>query len=105
MTPVEIVGLRILAARAMVIAALRKNRHANAGAIDKGFGLNSRNAKPRLFFFFHNDLHTVLHAIVHFGTLGVVEAIDGTDEVARDAADAFESDSFTILVQFFFRHC
>ena len=46
-------------------------------------------------------LYAVLHAIVHFGTLGVVEAIDGTDEVTRDAADTFESDSFTILVQFF----
>ena len=50
-------------------------------------------------------LNAVLHAIVHFGTLGVVEAIDGTDEVTRDAADTFESNTFTILVQFFFGHC
>ena len=104
MPTVKVVGLRIVASRAVVMTALGKNRHADSGAVDKRFGFDTRNAQPRSFFLFHNDLHTVLHAIVHFGTLGVVEAIDGTNEVTRDAADAFESDSFTVFVQFFIRH-
>ena len=104
MPTLEIVGLRIVASRAIVMTALGKNRHTDSGAVDKRFGFDTRNAQPRSFFLFHNDLHTVLHAIVHFGTLCVIEAIDGTDEVTRDATDTFESDTFTVFVQFFFRH-
>ena len=50
-------------------------------------------------------LYAVLDAVVHFGALGIVEAIDCTDQVAGDAADAFETDAFAILAHFFFRHC
>ena len=50
-------------------------------------------------------LYAVLDAVVHFGALGIVEAVDCTDQVAGDAADAFETDAFAILAHFFFRHC
>ena len=44
----------------------------------------------------------MLDAIVHFSTLGVVETINCTHEVTRDAADTFEANTFAILIQFFF---
>ena len=44
----------------------------------------------------------MLYAIVDFSALGIVEAVDCTDEVTCNAADAFESNTFTILREFFF---
>ena len=35
-------------------------------------------------------MQAVLDAVVLFGALGVIPAVDGADEVARDAADALE---------------
>ena len=43
-------------------------------------------------------LYAVLHAIVHFGTLGVVEAIQGAHEVAGDTADTLKVGAAIILV-------
>ena len=47
-------------------------------------------------------LYAVLYAVVDFGALRVIEAVDCSHEVARDAADAFEAHAFAIEGFFFF---
>ena len=51
---------------------------------------------------FTNELNPVLHAVIHFGALGVVEAIHCTNEITGDATNTFETDAFAIEVLFFF---
>ena len=49
MTPVEIVGLRILAPGAVVMAPLGKDGHADSGTVHEGFGLDAGNPQTRIF--------------------------------------------------------
>ena len=47
-------------------------------------------------------LHSVLHAVIHFGTLGVIEAIDCTYQVTSDTTNAFKTNTFTKFGLFLF---
>lgn len=46
----------------------------------------------------------VLDAIVDFSKLSVVEAVNCTNQVTGNAADAFKADAFAIQGLFFIRH-
>ena len=49
MTPVEIVGLRVLAPGAIVMAPLGKHYHADSGTVHERFGLDTGNPQTRVF--------------------------------------------------------
>ena len=42
-------------------------------------------------------LHAVLHTVVLFGTLGVVEAVQSAHKVAGDAADALKAHTLAVF--------
>ena len=42
-------------------------------------------------------LHAVLHTVVLFGTLGVVEAVQSAHKVAGDAADALKAQTLAVF--------
>ena len=104
MSALKIMSLRILAPRAIVVAALRKNSQANTGTVYKRFRLDSCDFQWRIIGHGKCRLHAVLYAVANFSTFCIVEAVDCTDEVTRDATDTFETDTFTIKRHFFFRH-
>ena len=49
MTPVEVVGLRVLTPGAMMMAALGKDGHADTGTVHERFGLDAGNPQARVF--------------------------------------------------------
>ena len=55
---------------------------------------DTRTGKKSPCLFSHRRRHSMLHAVVLLGALGVVEAVERADEIARDAADALEAGDY-----------
>lgn len=50
-------------------------------------------------------LHAVLHTVVLFGTLGVVEAVQSAHKVAGDAADALKAHTLAVFASMLVSIC
>ena len=63
---------------------------------------DTRTGKKSPCLFLHRRRHSVLHAVMLLGALGVVEAVERAHQIARDAANPLERHVAEIVGQFHF---
>ena len=63
---------------------------------------DTRTGKKSPLLLSHRRRHSMLHAVVFLGALGVIEAVERAHQIARDAANPLERHVAEIIGQFHF---